>query len=131
MPELTYFDLDEYLPSRMTDAKMAEVTYTDLNKYVIVHVSKWEDPKSGEIHRVEYRARKYLASRADSYEVNTLEKWQDGRMVETLSARQLLVWIEQWKHDPEPAIPKQVWRELALPTYDVLVQGNTHTVRRY
>lgn len=120
MPTVTYSALDAYLPSRMTQTKMAEVTYTDLNKYVIVHMSKWVDPMSGEIHRVEYLCPKYLPP--DSYEANTLEKWQDDLLVETLSARQLLARIEQWKYDPEPAIPKQVWLELVQPTYDVLVQ---------
>ena len=122
MPELTDHDLDAYLPSRMTDTKMADVTYTDLNKYVIVHMSKWVDPVSGKIHRVEYRARKYPPPAVDRYEANTLEKWQDDVLVGTLSASQLLARIEQWKYDPEPVIPKQVWWELVQPKYDVLVQ---------
>ena len=122
MPTVTYSALDAYLPSRMTHTKMAEVTYTDLNKYVIVHMSKWVDPVSGKIHRVEYRARKYLSPAKDMYEANTLEKWQDDLLVETLSASQLLSRIEQWKHDPEPVIPDRVWWELVQPKYDVLVQ---------
>lgn len=122
MPELTDHDLDAYLPSRMADTKMADVTYTDLNKYVIVHMSKWGDPVSGKIHRVEYRAREDPRPARDRYEADTLEKWQDDLLVETLSARQLLVRIKQWKYDPEPAMSQQVWLELAQPTYDVLVQ---------
>lgn len=133
MAELTYHDLREYLPSRMTPTKMAQVTYTDLNKYVIVHVSKWEDPKTGKIHRVEYRARKNLHPGGDRHETN-LEKWHDGVHVETLSATQLLARIRQWKYDPEPAIPDRVWWEVVQPKYDVLVQwkenegGDIHLV---
>jgi hypothetical protein len=122
MSEVRWHDLPEYLPSRMTPTKMAEVTYIDLNKYVIVQWSKWVDPVSGKIHRVEYRDRKYPPSAVDMYDVHTLEKWQDGVPVETLSARQLLARIENWPYGPEPAIPVQVWRQLGRPSYDVRMQ---------
>ena len=85
-------------------------------------MSKWVDPVSGKIHRVEYRARKYPPPAVDRYEANTLEKWQDDLLVETLSASQLRVLIDNWTHDPEPARPDRVWWELGQPTYDVLVQ---------
>jgi len=121
LDDVRYQDLPEYLPSKMTPTKMADVTYIDLDKYVIVQWSKWKDPNSGKIHRVEYRARKDLPPGGDRHETN-LEKWQDGVHVETLSATQLLARIEQWKYDPEPAIPNRVWWEVVQPKYDVLVQ---------
>jgi hypothetical protein len=101
---------------------MADVTYIDLDKYVIVQWSKWVDPVSGQIHRVEYRNRKYPPPAVDRYDVDTLEKWQDGVLVETLSARQLLARIQNWTYGPEPAIPVEVWRQLGMPSYDVEMQ---------
>ncbi len=87
---------------------MAEVTYIDLNKYVIWQWSKWKDPKSGASHRVEYREKKYANHAVDTWDVATLEKWQDDVLVETLSKRELHARIEHWTYDPEPAIPHQV-----------------------
>ena len=107
MPELTYFDLDEYLPSRMTPTKMAEVTYIDLNKYIIVHRSKWVDP-SGESHTVEYRARQYPPPEVDRYGVKYVEKWRDGVHMESLSPSQLIARIQHWIYDPEPVIDVNV-----------------------
>jgi hypothetical protein len=136
MPEVTYHDLDKYLPSRMTPTKMAEVTYIDLNKYIIVHRSQWVDP-SGESHTVEYRARQYPPPEVDRYQEATLEKWQDGVLVDTLSASQLFARIQHWTYAPEPAIDVQVWRQLGTRNsrnYDVCMQwkqndgGDIHLV---
>ena len=35
--------------------RMEEVIYTDLSKYVIIHMVKWTDPRSGKNNRLEYR----------------------------------------------------------------------------
>lgn len=123
--------LPEYLPSKMTPTKMADVTYIDLKEYVIVQLSKWIDRVSGHIHIVEYRNRTCPPPadvddlqkwRDTMYNLDTLEKWQDGELVETLSARQLLARIQNWTYGPEPAIPVDVWRQIAMPSYDVEMQ---------
>jgi hypothetical protein len=120
---VSYYDLDAYLPSRFEDAKMAEVTYIDPNEYVIVHWSTWTDPTSGASHRVEYRDTRYAHHDEDAYDVATLEKWQDGVLVETLSRGQLLTRIKKWTYAPEPEIGYEVWRQLGvLCTHDVEMQ---------
>jgi hypothetical protein len=96
---------------------MVEVTYTDLNKYVILHMSKWVDPRSGEIHRVEYRRCRYLSPGVGWY----LAKWQDGE-VQTLSRKELQAYVNLWKNDSENNIPHQVVDELKNPTYEVVLQ---------
>ena len=117
-----HFMTEHLLPSYMQAPKMAEVSYTDLNKYVIIHMSKWVDPKSKKIHRVEYRAQKLPpgVDLKESYEMKILEKWQDGRFVETLSAYQLSILMEDWPFHPEPVMLMRVLRE--RPRYNVLVQ---------
>jgi hypothetical protein len=108
----------------MTPNKMAEVTYIDLNEYIIVHRSKWVDP-SGESHTVEYRARQYPPPEVDRYEVKYVEKWRDGVHVETLSPSQLITRIQHWTYAPEPVIDVAVWRQLGTReqrNYDVLMQ---------
>ena len=123
--------LPEYLPSKMTPTKMADVTYIDLDKYVIVQLSKWVDRVSRHLHIVEYRNRTCPPPadvdtlqkwRDTMYDLDTLEKWRDGVLVETLSARELLARIKNWTYGPEPTIPVDVWRQLGRPSYDVLMQ---------
>jgi hypothetical protein len=95
-------------------AIMTEVTYTDLNKYVILHMSKWVDPRSGEIHRVEYRWCRYLSPGVGRY----LDMWQDGK-VKSLTMRELQTLVKLWKNDSEHAVPQHVVDELINPTYEV------------
>ncbi len=121
--KVSYFDLDAYLPSRFEEAKMAEVTYIDLNKYVIWHWSKWQDPQSGASHRVEYRENKHANHVVDTWDVATLEKWQDDVLVETLSKTELHARIKRWTYAPEPAVPFAAWRQLGVnSTHDVEMQ---------
>jgi hypothetical protein len=120
---VSYDDLNAYLPSRFDSAKMARVTYIDPNKYVIAHWAKWTDPASGASHRVEYRDKRYAHHDEDAFDVATLEKWQDGVLVETLSRDDLLARIKNWTYAPEPAIDVAVWRQLGvLVTHDVKMQ---------
>jgi hypothetical protein len=97
--------------------RMTEVTYTDLNEYVIIHMLKWMDPRSGEIHRVEYRCCRYLSPGVGWY----LEKWQDG-VVQSLTMTELQALVNLWKNDSERAVPQQVVDELTKPTYEVVLQ---------
>jgi hypothetical protein len=96
---------------------MAEVSYTDLNKYVIIHMLKWVDMRNGVIHRVEYRVVKYMSPGTGLY----LEKWQDGA-VQQLSIKELQTYVNLWKNDTEHNIPQQVVDELNNPTYEVVLQ---------
>jgi glutamine synthetase adenylyltransferase len=91
---------------------MAEVIYTDLNKYVILHMSTWLDPRSGVIHLVEYRNVKYLPPATGRY----LETCQDG-LVQPLSKKELQTYINLW-HE----IPQDVVDELNNATYEVVLQ---------
>ena len=102
---------------------MAEVTYIDLNKYVIWRWAKWTDPQSGARHRVEYREKKHADPQVDTWAVATLEKWQDDVFVETLSKSVLHARIQKWQYAPEPEIPHDVWRQLgANKSHEVLMQ---------
>ncbi len=100
---------------------MADVTYTDLNKYVILHMLKWVDPRSGVIHRVEYRRCKYLSPGVGWY----LDFWQDGK-VQSLTVKELQASVNLWKNDEEHNIPQQVVDELTNPTYEVVLQFQEH-----
>jgi hypothetical protein len=119
---VSYDDLNAYLPSRFDDAKMANVTYIDLKQYVIVHWAKWTDPQSGASHWVEYRDTRYALHDKDALNVVSLEKWQDGVFVETLSREDLRARIRKWTYDPEPAMQMEEWWELVIKTYDVNMQ---------
>ena len=100
---------------------MSEVIYTDLSKYVIIHMHKWVDPRTHEIHRVEYRWCRYLAPATGRY----LDRWEDGK-VESLSMREFATYVNRWKNDAEYSIPQQVVAELINPTYEVVIQFQTN-----
>jgi hypothetical protein len=118
---VSYDDLVAYLPSRFDDAKMAKVTYIDPKQYVIVHWAKWQDP-SGARYWVEYRDTRYAHHDEDAYDRVSLQKWQNGVLVETLSRAEFRARMKKWTYDPEPAIPDAVWWQLELVTYDVKMQ---------
>ena len=100
---------------------MSEVIYTDLSKYVIIHMHKWVDDRTHEIHRVEYRWCRYLAPATGRH----LDMWQDGR-VQSLTVSELQSSVNLWKDDSEHSIPQQVVDELTNPTYEVVIQFQTN-----
>jgi len=72
---------------------------------------------------VEYREKKNADPKVDTWDVATLEKWQDDVFVETLSKTVLHARIKEWQYAPEPEIPHEDWRQLGVnKTHDVLMQ---------
>jgi hypothetical protein len=106
---------------------MAEVIYTDLNKYVIIHVVKWRDPKSGDIKWMEYRFFKMRPPGMGCYVERRLIEFvaEYGAVYRgpmTMSIRELQLEANVWKDDAERSIPQQVVDELNDPTYEVVLQ---------
>ena len=106
---------------------MAEVIYTDLNKYVIIHVVKWRDPRSGDIKWMEYRffnlrppGMGYYVERRQVEFVAEYGAVYRGPV--SMSIRELQQEANIWKDDAERSIPQQVVDELNDPTYEVVLQ---------
>jgi hypothetical protein len=97
---------------------MAEVIYTDLNKYVIIHMVKWTDPRSGNINRMEYRYVSIRPPGIGCYVERRLNGWAPVSM----SIRELQQEANILKNDAERNIPQQVVDELKNPTYEVVLQ---------
>jgi hypothetical protein len=99
-------------------SRMAEVTYTDLSKYVIIHMVKWTDPRSGKINRMEFRYIELRHPGMGCYVERRLNGWGPVFM----SIRELQDLANIWKNDVECNIPQQVVDELINPTYEVVLQ---------
>ena len=123
---------------------MAEVIYTDLNKYVIIHVVKWRDARSGAIKWWEYRFFNLRHPGMGCYVERRLIEFAGEygavyRGPESMSIRELQEAANIWKDDAERSIPQQVVDELIDPTYEVVLQflenegGDRHLVeiRKY
>lgn len=93
---------------------MAELIYTDLSKYVIIHMGKWTDAR-GEINREEYR---YIQLPKGCY----VEKRLNGWAPVSMSIQEFQGLANLLKDDPERNIPQQVVDELKNPTYEVVLQ---------
>ena len=97
---------------------MAEVIYTDLSKYVIIHMVKWTDPKSGEINRWEFRFIELRPPGMGCY----VEKRLNGWAPVSMSIKELQEEANIFKNDAERNIPQEVVDELKKPTYEVVLQ---------